>query len=408
MDRPVAVAFSGGGDSLALLLTAKAWADDAGRHLLALTIDHQLQSDSADWAIWCARRAERIGVRHETLVWRGEKPKTGLAAAARTARHSLIAERARTAGARVVLMGHTADDCFEAALMRDDGVRVSAPRTFAPSPVWPAGRGVFLLRPLLEVRRADIRQALRQAGETWIEDPANADMRHPRARARVKLAVTVSPTSSGPSVDIRPLFAKLEIGLAGDLAMDGRHLAGAEPGSVRAFLGAALLCVGGGEKPARGDRLDRLVGLIAIGEDFVATLAGTKVSLRAGRLRLTREIGDRRQAASHLNLTQDQTTIWDGRFEVLARRRGLSIRPLAGLAARLGKEARARLSEVPAEARGGLPAIVDEGGAMTCPLLTPDMTLEVFGLVEARLAGACGMMETEASIRRVAKTPKAP
>ncbi|MEO8812246.1 MAG: ATP-binding protein, partial [Caulobacteraceae bacterium] len=51
------VAFSGGGDSLALLLIAKAWADGAARRLVAATVDHRLQPASADWARWCAGRA---------------------------------------------------------------------------------------------------------------------------------------------------------------------------------------------------------------------------------------------------------------------------------------------------------------------------------------------------------------
>ena len=47
--RPVAVALSGGGDSLALLLTAAAWAQSTGRKLLVLTVDHRLQAAGAGW-----------------------------------------------------------------------------------------------------------------------------------------------------------------------------------------------------------------------------------------------------------------------------------------------------------------------------------------------------------------------
>ena len=184
---PLIVAFSGGGDSLSLLLSTKAWADAAGRRLVAVTVDHGLQPAAADWASWCRARAGRLGVEHRTLVWEGAKPAGGLPAAARAARHRLIARAARAAGAGVILMGHTADDLTEASVMRAAGVRISDPAEWSPSPVWPEGRDLFILRPLLAARRAELRAALVAAGETWIEDPANADPASPRARARQAL-----------------------------------------------------------------------------------------------------------------------------------------------------------------------------------------------------------------------------
>jgi len=63
-DRPpICVALSGGGDSLALLRLAKAWADGAGRSLVALTVDHQLQSAGAAWSRFAAARAARLTAR---------------------------------------------------------------------------------------------------------------------------------------------------------------------------------------------------------------------------------------------------------------------------------------------------------------------------------------------------------
>jgi len=155
--RPVAVALSGGGDSLALLLLVRAWAKRAGRELLVLTVDHGLQPESAAWTGTCSATATRLGLAFEALAWTGEKPATGLSAAARQARHRLLAQAARRAGARVMLMGHTADDILEARLMRARGSTTPDPREWSPSPVWPQGRGLFLLRPLLEVRRNAIR-----------------------------------------------------------------------------------------------------------------------------------------------------------------------------------------------------------------------------------------------------------
>ncbi len=187
--QPVAVALSGGGDSLALLLLATGWARAAGRPLLVLTVDHRLRVESAAWTEGCAVTARRLGHPFRALAWTGDKPATGLPAAARAARHALLADAAREAGARVILMGHTADDDLrEAGLMRAEGSTTPDPREWTPSPAWPQGRGVFLLRPMLGVRRAHIRDWLTARGERWIDDPANEDAAYARPRARRALA----------------------------------------------------------------------------------------------------------------------------------------------------------------------------------------------------------------------------
>ena len=67
----------------------------AGRRLVALTVDHGLQPASADWTRFAAERAGGSASRIRTLAWTGDKPAAGLPAAARAARHALLAEAAR-------------------------------------------------------------------------------------------------------------------------------------------------------------------------------------------------------------------------------------------------------------------------------------------------------------------------
>jgi len=115
---PIALALSGGGDSMALLSLAQSWATRRGRRLLALTVDHGLHAASGTWTAFAGDAARRAGADWRALHWTDEKPKTGLPAAARTARHRLLANAAREAGARVILFGHTADDVAEGEVMR--------------------------------------------------------------------------------------------------------------------------------------------------------------------------------------------------------------------------------------------------------------------------------------------------
>src|SRR5207247_1209422 len=82
-----------------------------------------------------------LGADFQALRWDGDKPVTGLAAAARTARHRMLADAARRAGARAILMGHTGSDVLEAEAMRAAGSTTPDPKEWAPSPAWPEGRG---------------------------------------------------------------------------------------------------------------------------------------------------------------------------------------------------------------------------------------------------------------------------
>ncbi|HEY1880651.1 MAG TPA: tRNA lysidine(34) synthetase TilS [Caulobacteraceae bacterium] len=394
--RPLAVAFSGGGDSLALLLIAKAWAARIGRPVIALTVDHRLQVQSGEWAAWCAARAAGLGVAHQSLVWDGPKPATGLASAARQARHRLIAEAARRAGARVVLFGHTADDILEARRMRKAGVGVSAPTEWSPSPVWPEGRGLFILRPLIGARRAAIRAWLSGRGETWIDDPANEDMRQPRARARADAADGVVEPVSVRQMD-PPMADPSVIGPAGDISLpvaEWRDL----PNRVL-WLGAAVASAAGGQTPPRRAALERITARLAANERVVSTLGGARVVLDRGLLVIARETGDSRgRACRPLTLRAGEHQVWDGRFEVRANEPGLTLSALRGHAAKLDAGQRTRLSAIHPVARAALPALIDPAGVVACPTLAPDPRAEIRCLVPGRLAGAIGAIDSEARI----------
>ena len=398
----IVVGFSGGGDSLALLLLAKAWADRHRRRLLALTVDHRLRPEGADWALWCRRRAEGLGVEHRTLVWEMEKPSSGLSAAARHARHALLADAARKAGAGVILMGHTADDCEEAAAMRVAGSSVPSPRQWSPSPAWPQGRGVFVLRPLLDIRRADLRTDLARLGETWIEDPANTDPSSARARARRALGGRSSRQSVAAAEATPPRdLADIIEGPAADLRLPARWLVSA------ADLGAALLSVGGGGRPPRPEALERLLERIRLGEPFVATLAGSRFAFDGADAHMVRATADHRHHfGGDLDLAMNETMVWDGRFEVRAMVSGARVGHLAGRAARLAPTAHRDVLAIPTATRLALPAVIRADGCIECPTLRQSPDFVVRTLAWGRLAAARGAIVNEAALWRMAKTDR--
>jgi tRNA(Ile)-lysidine synthase len=370
---------------MALLGMAAAWAKRAGRRLLAITVDHGLNPDSTDWSRRCEAAACAVGADWVERHWEGEKPTTGLPAAARRARHALIAEAARGAGAKVVLFAHTADDIAEADWMRDRGSTLGRLREWSPSPVWPEGRGLMLLRPMLDEGREDLRDWLREAGLDWIDDPANVDPRFGRARARADLAGVGAPDRG-------------EAALPRPSTWHGQWWGGLElPREAPSFqLAAALLCAAGGETPPRGRRLDALRSRLSSPEDVHATLVGARVDTRRDWALVGREAGEfDRRGLSPLPLEPHRPCVWDGRFEITVEEPGWSV--VAAARRWNGLDAVDRLggAAVWPSFRGALPVLIrDDGGA---PVLAW-RNAEVRTLAPRRLCLALGETTQESDL----------
>jgi tRNA(Ile)-lysidine synthase len=194
----VLVACSGGADSLAL---AAALAFTAPRlHLRAggVTVDHGLQSGSADRARAVAARLTTLGLdpvvcTTVTVPGSGDDLHAGPEAAARTARYQALDAAAGQTGAVAILLGHTLDDQAETVLLRL--ARGSGARSLAGMP---SRRGRYL-RPLLPVRRATTQAACAALDLPVWDDPHNADPRFTRARVRHEV-LPVLESVLGPGV----------------------------------------------------------------------------------------------------------------------------------------------------------------------------------------------------------------
>lgn len=279
--------------------------------------------------------------------------------------------------------------------MRAAGSTVSDPRDWAPSPVWPEGQGVFLLRPLLALRREALREALQAEGETWLEDPANDDLRYARPRARRALAEAPYDPASVADVSNPPLPPVFE-GSASGLLYLSRDVSAAP-------LAMACLCVGGTERPPRGDRVRALMDRLRAGEVFTATLAGARLQTFAGqdRLMLCREAGEMaRGGLADLDLLPGESGVWDGRYGFTALEGARRITALRGRLAGLPRAQREALRAIPAPARGALPAVLALDGTISCPVLdgpglAPQTGLGFEVLFLERFRAAIGLIDQE-------------
>jgi tRNA(Ile)-lysidine synthase len=234
---PVAVAFSGGADSTALLhAAAQRWPG----HVLALHVDHGLQAQAADFVRQCRATCTMLDVpldvvaidaRHRT----GDSPED----AARRARYAALAQAAAARGARNVLLAQHADDQVETmvlALSRGAGLP-----GLAAMPAQFERHGVTFRRPLLGVPGAALREWLLQNGLAFVDDPMNADTAFTRTRIRQ----AVLPALAQAFPQFRETFAR-----------SARHAAQAQ--ALLHELGAAdLAAVGSPPVVARLQQLSR-------------------------------------------------------------------------------------------------------------------------------------------------------
>lgn len=187
--HPIALAVSGGSDSLALLVLCHRWAQTSGRKLSVFTVDHGLRAEAKTEAGTVAALCADLGIPHQTLNWADPKPTQ---AAARAARYTLLAGAVRDVSASCILTGHTLEDVVETALIRRRrGVRgpmQAGPALAAPLPVWPNGHGIAVLRPLVKTTREALRAYLTAANIDWVDDPSNSNPSFERVRVRQFLA----------------------------------------------------------------------------------------------------------------------------------------------------------------------------------------------------------------------------
>jgi tRNA(Ile)-lysidine synthase len=363
----LAVAVSGGADSMTLALLADAWARARGGDARAIVIDHGLRPAAAAEAALTGERLAARGIAAEVITLAlAHGP--GLAARARTARHAALAEAASRDGRLHLLLGHHAADQAETLLLRL--LSGSGPAGRAGMAALTETEQVRLLRPLLGVPPVRLRATLAAAGVAWVEDPSNIDPTAARARLRTARRDRdgIGP-ATGAAVQAAHASARARAAEEAAVAAELARVAAFYPegyallasGLVSpAALAAVLRVVAGAEWAPAEAAVARLAGM-----PEAATLGGARLlpggRLGAGWLVL------REAAAIGPPVPAQPGAVWDGRFRLGAAAdlpEGCMIGPVAEQAARLR-----RLSHLPSAVLGTLPALWCGGVLLAVPML---------------------------------------
>lgn len=305
--QDLAVAVSGGGDSLALAYLLQRWAMDyPDLTLHMLTVDHQLRPEAAAEAAYVAQVvAAWPHVIHQTLLWRGRKPRTAVAERARAARYDLLQDYCTTHDIQYLVLAHQQDDQAETFLMRlaaGSGLDGLA----AMLPVQNTG-AITLLRPLLSVPHERLLVTLRAARLKWVEDPTNQNTDYLRPRLRAardvlaaegltpsRLAVTSGRVARGRAAleawadQLWHSYAQhTSVGVGFD--RDAYFIL-PDDMQIR-LLTRALTAVNGKSPPARMEQIEQIWAAIQVGgrQTVRVTLGGCVVTRGAKTLKISKE-----------------------------------------------------------------------------------------------------------------------
>lgn len=178
----MAVAVSGGADSLALVKLTHQWAQKQGGDATALIVDHKLRPESTKEASQVAQWLIDLGISHHILTWEGDKPTSRIQERARQMRYHLLETWCQEHHISLLLTAHHQDDQWETMMQRIN--RHSGPvglQGILPEVHRPFGR---ILRPLLTMTKAQLIDYLHQEGQDYIQDPSNDNLNYERVRWR--------------------------------------------------------------------------------------------------------------------------------------------------------------------------------------------------------------------------------
>ena len=318
----VAVAVSGGGDSIALLHLMHRAAAQTGYQIYAVTVDHGLRAEAAAEAAGVAQFCANLGIPHATLHWR-DHPTTGnVMDHARHARTRLIGDWARLQGIAQIALGHTADDVAETFLMGLaraaglDGLAGMRGRWQTACLTWS--------RPLLRHSRASLRAYLSRHAIAWVDDPTNEDEDYTRVKARKVLAalaplgitvdrltISIAHLAVAQTAVQHGVLAAVDAYVttpAGVVQISRAGFNDLPPDLQRRLLVAAIAWLSGDAYPPRSAKQTTLLAAMRAGRD--TTLNGCRFRSKSDHIAVTREP----RAVAAITCLTDH--LWDNRWRV--------------------------------------------------------------------------------------------
>jgi tRNA(Ile)-lysidine synthase len=184
VESNLAVAVSGGPDSLALAFLAKCYSLKNQVKVKYFIVDHKLRKESSLEAKTVKDIVKKIDIDCKILPWNGKKPSKNIQAIARDKRYSLLAHECKKNDVKYLLLGHHINDLFENFLIRlVRGSGLNGLVSFSKKTGY-KNQKLDIERPLLDVEKKDLTYITKKVFNFFVKDPSNINEDFKRTRIR--------------------------------------------------------------------------------------------------------------------------------------------------------------------------------------------------------------------------------
>ena len=402
-----AIAYSGGGDSTALVHALK----DHPQADYIYIVDHDLREGSAIEAAAAQTFAKECGYKAKLLKWRHNSPSTALQERARCARYGLMGDQCRQDGIKYLLTAHSEDDQAETLLMRyerkTDWRGAAGMAEISYGPVWPELAMVSILRPLLEVSRSALRDYNRAHDIDWAEDPSNQNMEFARIRARdhLKSRMSLKTDLLETAREMRS-YLKIEKQYLREQFAQIAHID--ENGIINLrqrpeveLMFQCLRAASGQGKMIDRAKIKNLLFKMNSPEFVSATLGGALIARHKSNFIICRDpVAAKGRQDGHHHRSKDAPDplyltsrpvpqIWDGRFIMTGPQQDSGVGSVFSNHKHLSRENQQKLKSTPAPARPTLPVLIESNKVLAIGH-EPSTQHHLQCIVKMRLEAALG------------------
>lgn len=319
----IAVAVSGGADSLVLTLLLSQLAQKHNLSLTALTIDHQLRQGSADEASYVGQILSQYKINHKIIPWIGTKPTYNIQAKARTKRYHLLEEWCFNNNCRYLFLGHHFDDQLETfmfRLRRNSGILGLG----CMRPVLRKQR-CTVVRPLLSLNKSCLLNSIDKIGIHHVNDPSNQSTVYERVFWRQQQLNKIIPRQlfqyffnirqHTENWVNRYLYDNAKLSSFGYMTLDKTNFFYLSNFFQRTIMAYILRGIGTNKYPIRNRTLDKVITAITSKNFKSITAGGIQIIAQNDQYLFIREY-HRITDVIDLSSAKTEKTLWDNRFIV--------------------------------------------------------------------------------------------
>lgn len=325
--KKLAAAVSGGPDSMVMCYLLQKFCIKNNIALHVLIVNHMLRTESSAEAQNVQLFLNNQGIKTKILTWDGKKPSSNIQALAREKRYQLLSDYCKTNNIHHLITGHQADDQAETVLLRI--IRGSGIDGIAGMQESSKINNIFILRPMLSIRRSEIMKMIQETQWLYVEDPSNKNSAFSRIKVRNLLSnpewsfmhnklqllgknATRARNYLQQQTDnfIKNKWTFSELGTASINLHE--YITEHEEIALRA-LSKVLMYIGGNTLPPRLVQIEKIYSDLKTNQWNDRTLFGCILRLRKKQLSIMREYKD---IPTYMPVIANKVTVWDNRFIV--------------------------------------------------------------------------------------------